>query len=211
MIELHEVQAIVDQLAPGVSVAIRTTDEPTYELGPDGKRTARLNKRGAHILHPVTAVHLTLGRVTCSVDLAVGAGSPHEREPRSRAEVLELLRSQVGNLVVEAVRKPRSAAEHDAWQAEQAHRGAAAAAAARASRAAEEHASLTDEERAAAAYHAEHGEPDYFDSGAHLEHHDRHLAAAVVVGTMSSDQAAAERARIAAWKERCAKRRAKEG
>lgn len=208
MIDQHEVQAIVDQLAPGVTVEIRTTDEPTYELAPDGKRTARLDKRGAHILHPVTAVHLTLGRVTCSVDLAVGAGSPHEREPRSRAELLELLRRQLGNLVVEAVRKPRTAAEHHAWQAEQALQGAARHAAARA---AEEHATLTDEERAAAAYHAEHGEPDYFAAGAHLEHHDRHLAAAVVTGAMSADDAAAERARIAAWKERCAKRRTKEG
>lgn len=210
MIDQKEAQAIVDGIAPGITVAIHTTQEPTYTLD-GGKRTARLDEHGEHIRHPVTSLHLTLGRVTCSFDLLVGSGSPHEREPRTRSEIDALIRTQVGNLLTEAVRKPPTVGEHRAWQAEQSRAAAERAAVARAARAAEDRAAMSDAERAAADYLAEHGEPDYFTAGDHLEQHAEHLAAAVGVGAMTTEQATAERERIAAWKQRCEQRREETG
>lgn len=209
MIGQKEAQKIVDSLAPGITVTVVTVQEPTHTFDVHGKPSPRLDKDGTHIRHPVTSLHMTLGHVTCSFDFLVGAGSAHEREPRTYEESVEVLKRQVANLVIEATRKPFTPDEYKAWQIEQLRINAQRNQELREQRALEERAAMTDSERAAADYHAEYGEPDFF-MHEHLEHHEAHLAAAVSLGAMTEERAAAERERIAAWKQRCEARLVKE-
>lgn len=205
MFDQKEAQLLVDSIAPGLSVAIETTQEPTYTLSPAGVQTPRLDATGEHIRHPIDKLHITLGKVTCTIDHAHGAASPHERVLRTDGELKQLIKDQVGNLIKESVRKPMSASEYQAWQAEQARQGVIRAAKANADRLAEELVLMPSDERAVVDYIAQHGEPP-IEHHPHLHMHQEHLAAAVALGVMSEDEAAAEQKRIVEWKQRCESR-----
>lgn len=216
MITTAEVQAIADALAPGIVAEVRVHHEPTYEmdgdthaLDADKRHVPRLDANGEHTRHPVESVHLILGRVSCSFDLAHGPGSAHVRARRERAEIEGLIRRQVANLMLEATRKPLTPDEHRAWEHEQARRAAAIAAESRATHETQRRAALTADDRAHEDYVAEHGEPDY----------DRHVTAAgdplalvghaVRIGALSEDAGRIEAERLTAWRDRSATRKAK--
>lgn len=221
----EEVQKFVDSLdegePSGIIVTIDTINEPTYEME-DGKpvRTKerqfvwRFDATGEHILHPLSRLHLKLGdKVTITIDLTVadGESSAHERTLRSRDDVFKIVKEQVDNLIMETVRKPHTMEEHRAHEAETIRLAAARAAADQVALAAQLKAVAPLHELKHTEYFEKYGEPDYFESGDHLEKHDKHLSRLVKSGRVPEEYATKERVRISEWRERCVQRRNQEG
>lgn len=227
MFTKSEIQTAVDVHAPnsGIVVRIGTEYSPTFETEEvDGKRrnvrsdngqfVPRRDAAGKHILHPKNHAQLTIpgSPVAIRIDLEQGESeSPHEHTRRDVNEMAEIVKRATGALLKETARAPLSATEFALMTQEQAKLAAQRAATDRLAHAKELRAAMSSTELAAADYHAEHGEPDFFASGLYLEAHERHLTSAVILGAVTNAEATTERQRIVSWRERSVKRRANGG
>lgn len=213
IITLPEVQDIVRQhlakhpeVAQKIVVEMRTTHHATYDTV-DGKIVPRVGDDGEAIKHPITTIDLKLGPRTQSIPLVEGNGSPHEHTPRKRTDVEALIRQQIGFALIEATRKPLTAEEYAALQHEQLVQAAERERLAREEHESERRAALTPEQRAKEDYVREHGEHDYHATLEVLGDPSELLQAAIAVGALTPEQAAADQARFQAWEQRSNERK----
>lgn len=203
-----EVIELLESIEPGITqhveVSRKTTLVHTFDVVPVDEGNPSLgttiefhtdsNGEAKRIEHH--AIVLKRGRVSCEIDLTVGEGSPHTRTPRTRDELSELVRVQLGNLLFESTRKPMSNDEWNAYLAAEMEKARVAEIERFAQREAEKRAAMTDKERARYNYLQRYGEEPY-------QPHDlSHLDVSVRLGTITQAAADAERKRHDEWKAR---------